>query len=269
MSHDPYQMLENPFRLDGYVVVITGGAGAIGSAAGRLFAHQGADVVISDLNGDGACRVADEIANATGRKTLGMKTDATDERDLDALVDATISRFGKVTSLLNNVGWGEYTPLWDISTDYMLKSYVLNCVGTYQLTRRFMPHLEKSEHASVLMSGSLVGSTPTPEFLSYSNAKAALHRMTHSMAVVSGPKVRFNTVVIGSVDNGASSEKAGLTKEMQQRLAAGFVMKRRGTPWDVAYMMNYVISPAAAWVTNQEFIVDGGGGYKSKMPTQE
>jgi NAD(P)-dependent dehydrogenase (short-subunit alcohol dehydrogenase family) len=269
MPHDPYQMLDNPFRLDGYVVVITGGAGAIGGAAGRLFAHQGADVVLSDLDGDGAGKVADEIARATGRKTLGLRTDVTNEKDLDALVDATMKRFGKVTTLLNNVGWGEFTPLWDISTDYMLKSYVLNCVGTYQLTRRFMPHLEQSEHASVLMSGSLVGTTPTPEFLSYSNAKAALHRMTHSMAVVSGPKVRFNTVVIGSVDNGASSEKAGLTKEMQKRLAEGFVMKRRGTPWDIAYAMNYLISPAAGWVTNQEFIIDGGGGYKSKMPTHD
>ena len=81
--------------------------------------------------------------------------------------------------------------------------------------------------------------------------------------------MRFNTVVIGSVDNGESSEKAGLTKEMQARLAAAFVMKRRGTPWDIAYAMNYLISPAAQWVTNQEFIIDGGGSYKSKMPTQD
>ena len=269
MPHDPYQMLDNPFRLDGYVVVITGGAGALGSAAGRLFAHQGADVVISDLNEEGAKKAAREIAAATGRRTLGVRTNVTVESELDDLVKATLDEFGKVTSLLNNVGWGEFTPLWEIDTEYMLKSYVLNCVGTYQLTRRFMPHLEKEEWASVLMSGSLVGTTPTPEFLSYSNAKAALHRMTHSMAVVSGPKVRFNTVVIGSVDNGESSEKAGLTKEMQARLAAGFVMKRRGTPWDIAYAMNYLISPAAQWVTNQEFVIDGGGGYKSKMPSQD
>jgi NAD(P)-dependent dehydrogenase (short-subunit alcohol dehydrogenase family) len=269
MAHDPYEMLKDPFRLDGYVVVITGGAGAIGSAAGRLFAHQGADVVVSDLSREGAEKVAREIADATGRKTLGVKTDVTNEEDLDRLVKSTLDGFGKVTALLNNVGWGEFTPLWEISTEYMIRSYVLNCVGTYQLTRRFVPHLEKQEFASVLMSGSLVGTTPSPEFLSYSNAKAALHRMTHSMAVVSGPKVRFNTVVIGSVDNGASTEKAGLTKEMQKRLADGMVMKRRGTPWDVAYAMNYLLSPAAQWVTNQEFVIDGGGGYKSKMPTQD
>jgi NAD(P)-dependent dehydrogenase (short-subunit alcohol dehydrogenase family) len=269
MSHDPYQMLENPFRLDDFVVVITGGAGAIGKAAGRLFAHQGANVVISDLDEAGAKKVADDIADATGRKTLGVKCNVTVESDLDTLVEATLEGFGKVTTLLNNVGWGEFTPLWEIETDYMLKSYVLNCVGTYQLTRRFMPHLEKEPWASVLMSGSLVGTSPTPEFLSYSNAKAALHQMTHSMAVSGAPNVRFNTVVIGSVDNGESSEKAGLTKEMQERLAAAMVMKRRGTPWDVAYAMNYLISPAAQWVTNQELIVDGGGRYTSKMPTQD
>lgn len=269
MSHDPYQMLESPFRLDDFVVVITGGAGAIGSAAGRLFAHQGADVVISDLNESGAKKVADEIAEATGRRTLGIKTDVTSEEDLDRLVEATLDTFGKATSLLNNVGWGEFTPLWEIDTDYMLRSYVLNCVGTYQLTRRFMPHLKKEDWASVLMSGSMVGTTPSPEFLSYSNAKAALHRMAQSMAVVSAPEVRVNTVVIGSVDNGESSEAAGLTKEMQARLGADMVMKRRGTPWDIAYFMNFLISPAAQWVTKQEFTVDGGGRYKSKMPTED
>ena len=76
-------------------------------------------------------------------------------------------------------------------------------------------------------------------------------------------------IVIGSADNGASSEKAGLTKEMQARLTASFVMKRRGTPWDIAYAMNYLISPAGQWMTNQEIIVDGGGRYESRMPGQD
>lgn len=269
MSRDFYQRLENPFALEGYVVVITGGAGAIGSAAARLFAHQGADVVISDLNGEGAEKIADEIAAETGRKTLGIKTNVMEDAELDALVEATIANFGKITTLVNNVGWGEYTPLWEIEKQYMLDSYVLNCVGTYQLTRRFMPHLKKSENASVLVSGSAVGTTPTPEFLSYSNAKAALIRMTHSMAVASGPEVRFNTLIIGSVDNGESSAKAGLDEEMQARLANAMVMKRRGTPWDIAYAMNYLISPAASWVTNVDLEVGGGGTYKSKMPTND
>lgn len=269
MSHDSYKRLETPFSLDGYVVVITGGAGAIGSAAARLFANQGANVVVSDLNGKGAERVASEIAGETGRGTLGIKTNVMSESDLDDLVSATIEKFGKVTSLINNVGWGEYTPLWEIDTKYMLDSYMLNCVGTYQLTKRFMPFLEMEENASVLMSGSAVGTTPTPEFLSYSNAKAALIRMTHSMAVASGPRIRFNTIIIGSVDNGESSEKAGLDRDMQARLASAMVMKRRGTPWDVAYAMNYLISPAASWVTNVDLEVNGGGTYKSKMPTAD
>jgi NAD(P)-dependent dehydrogenase (short-subunit alcohol dehydrogenase family) len=269
MNTDFYKRLENPFSLQGYVVVITGGAGAIGSAAATLFAHQGADVVISDLNEEGAKRVANVVEKETGRRAIGIKTNIMEDSDLDKLVDVTMSKFDRITSLINNVGWGEYTPLWEIDKQYMLNSYVLNCVGTYQLTKRFMPHLQKTENASVLMSGSAVGTTPTPEFLSYSNAKAALIRMTHSMAVASGPHVRFNTLIIGSVDNGESSEKAGLDKEMQARLANQMVMKRRGTPWDIAYAMNYLISPAASWVTNVDLEISGGGTYKSKMPTQE
>ncbi|HZS00257.1 MAG TPA: SDR family oxidoreductase [Chloroflexota bacterium] len=265
---NPYERLVHPFALDDYVVVITGAAGAIGSATARQLAYAGADVVISDLNGDGARQVAEEVAAATGRRTLGLKTDVTSEADLDELVDQTMRQFGKITALINNVGWGEYTPLWGVDTDYMVKSYILNCVSIYNLTKRCVPLLQNEENASVVMSGSMVGVTPSPEFISYSNAKAALANMTRSMAKLSGPKIRVNSIIIGSVDNGEATAKAGLDEAMQRRLADSMVMKRRGTPWDVAYAMNYLVSPAAAWVTGVDLYVDGGGTYQTKMPTE-
>ena len=181
-------------------------------------------------------------------------------------MDKTISTFGKITTLVNNVGWGEFTPLWEISSDYMMKSYMLNCVSVYALTKLFVPYLEKEENASVVMSNSMVGTTPSPEFLSYSNAKSALLNMVRSMAAMSGPKIRVNQIVIGSVDNGESTAKAGLNEEMQKRLAGAMVMKRRGTPWDIAYGLLYFASPAAAWVTGATLEISGGGTYKSKMP---
>lgn len=71
----------------------------------------------------------------------------TKEADLQALVDATLNKFGKITALINNVGWGEYTPLWDVSTDYKVQSYVLNTVSAYNLSRLCMPHLKQQENA--------------------------------------------------------------------------------------------------------------------------
>ena len=255
------------FSFEGKVIIITGAAGAIGSAAGHLFASLGAHVVISDLNEEGAVKAAAEIEKESGKATLGIKTNATVEADLDKLVSETLKKFGKISGLINNVGWGANTPLWGSDTDKMVQSYLLNTVGAYNLTKRCMPHLEKEDNASVVFSGSLVGTTPSPEFIEYSTAKAGLMNMVRSMAVVSGPKVRFNTVLIGSVDNGESTLKAGYSKEMLETLSNSMVMKRRGAPLDIAHGMMFLMSDAARWITGIDLRIDGGGSYKSKMPT--
>jgi 7-alpha-hydroxysteroid dehydrogenase len=260
------ELINQLFDFKNKVIIITGGAGAIGSTAGKLFASLGANVVISDINEAGAKEVAAEITKTTGVEALGIKTDATIEPEVDELVTSTIAKFGKISGLINNVGWGANTPIWESDTDKMVKSYLLNTVGAYNLTKRCMPYLEKEPNASVVFSGSMVGVTPSPEFIEYSTAKAGLMNMVRSMAVVSGPKVRFNTVLIGSVDNGESTLAAGYTPEMLKALSDMFVMKRRGNPIEIAYGMMFLMSDAAQWITGIDLRIDGGGTYKSKMP---
>lgn len=261
--------IEKLFSFEGKVIIITGAAGAIGSTAGHLFASLGANVVISDLNEEGAKKVAKEIEKESGKATLGIKTDATNETELEHLVAETIKKFGKISGLINNVGWGANTPIWESNSEKMVKSYLLNTVGSYNLTKMCMPHLQKEPNASVVFSGSMVGVTPSPEFIEYSTAKAGLMNMVRSLAVVSGPSVRFNTVLIGSVDNGDSTLAAGYTPEMLKALSDMFVMKRRGAPIEIAYGMMFLMSNAAQWITGIDLRIDGGGSYKSKMPKKE
>lgn len=261
--------LQELFSFEGRVIIITGGAGAIGSAAGHLLASLGAHVVISDINESGAQSVAAAIEKESGRKALGLKTDSTDEVQLAELVRTTIATFGKISGLINNVGWGASTPIWGSDTKKMVDSYLLNTVGAYNLTKLCMPYLEAERNASVIFSGSMVGVTPSPEFIEYSTAKAGLMNMVRSMAVVSGPKVRFNTVLIGSVDNGDATLAAGYDPEMLRRLSEAFVMKRRGQPAEIAYGMMFLMSDAAEWITGIDLRIDGGGSYKSKMPTAD
>jgi NAD(P)-dependent dehydrogenase (short-subunit alcohol dehydrogenase family) len=257
------------FSFEAKVIIITGAAGAIGSAAGHLFASLGANVVISDLNEKGALKVAEEITKESGREALGIRTDATNEQDLEVLISTTLKKFGKISGLINNVGWGAATPIWGSDSEKMVKSYLLNTVGAYNLTKLCMPYLEKEPNASVVFSGSMVGVSPSPEFIEYSTAKAGLMNMVRSMAVVSGPKVRFNTVLIGSVDNGDSTLAAGYTPEMLKALSDMFVMKRRGVPIEIAYGMMFLMSDAAQWITGIDLRIDGGGTYKSKMPGKD
>jgi 7-alpha-hydroxysteroid dehydrogenase len=93
--------------------------------------------------------------------------------------------------------------------------------------------------------------------------------MCKSIAAMSGPHVRANSIVIGSVDNGEATLKAGYDPEMLRRLAESFVMKRRGAPYDIAYAFNFLLSPAASWISGVQLDVNGGGSYKSKMPTDD
>lgn len=259
--------IQELFDYKGKVIIISGAAGAIGSEASRFFSSLGANVVIADLNEEGAKKVAADIEKETGNATLGLKIDATDENQVEALVKATVEKFGKISGVINNVGWGANTPLWESNTQKMVNAYKLNTLGAYNLTKFAMPYLKKEPNASVVFSGSMVGNTPSPEFIEYSTAKAGLLNMIRSMAVASGPEVRFNSIIIGTVDNGESSKEAGYTQEMIDNVVKGIVMKRRGLPEDIAYAMAFLMSDAASWITGAELTVNGGGMYKSKMPT--
>ncbi|ALF59564.1 SDR family NAD(P)-dependent oxidoreductase [Psychrobacter urativorans] len=248
-------------------IIISGAAGAIGSEAARFLSSLGGNIVLADLNEDKVKQIAVDIEKETGNATLGMKTDFTDETQIEALVTATIEKFGNISAVVNNVGWGANTPLWESNTEKMVDAYKLNTLGAYNLTRLCMPYLKKENNASVVFSGSMVGNTPSPEFIEYSTAKAGLLNMVRSMAVASGPEVRFNSLIIGTVDNGASSEEAGYTQEMIDNVVKGIVLKRRGLPEDIAYAMAFLLSDAASWITGTELTVNGGGVYKTKMPT--
>lgn len=254
------------YDFTGKVILITGAAGAIGSEAARRFAAQGANVALTDINEEKVKAVAESISSETGSDCIGIKADATDEEELKVLVDSVVAKFGKISGLVNNVGWGKATPLWGSDTDKLVASYKLNTISAYNLTRFCMPYLRKEPNASVVFSGSMVGTTPSPEFIEYSTAKAGLINMAHSMAVASGPEVRFNVLVIGSVDNGAATLEAGYDPAMLKKISDSIVMKRRGTPADIANAMIFLMSEAASWITGINLMVDGGGMYESKMP---
>ena len=255
------------FDFRGRVIIVTGATGAIGSETARVFAELGASVVLTDLNEEKVKAVAADIASATGSETLGIKMDSTKVEEIQAMVDAVVARVGEVSGLVNNVGWGKATPLWGSDTEKMVRSYELNTVSAYNTTRLCMPYLRKEPNASVVFSGSMVGDTPSPEFIEYSTAKAGLLNMAHSMAVASGPEVRFNVVVIGSVDNGDATLEAGYDPAMLQKISDGIVMKRRGTPRDIAYGFMFLMSEAASWITGVNLKIDGGGMDESKTPS--
>ena len=103
----------------------------------------GANVALTDINEEKVKAVAARITAHAGVECIGIRADATKEEELKALVDQIVGKFGKISGLVNNVGWGKATPLWGSDTEAMVASYKLNTVSAYNMTRYCMPYLRK------------------------------------------------------------------------------------------------------------------------------
>jgi len=255
MPFDPFAQ----FRMTDHTALITGGAQNIGEAIARTFAGAGAKVMIADLNGEKAEATAKKIANETGQQVLGTKCDVTDDAQIKRCVARTVEVFGGLTTLVNNVGWGEVNPdPLAVSTDQMIASYKLNTVSALRMVEACAPHLRKANNASITNSGSMVGILPAFDFVAYSSAKAALNHLMTGLAHAFAKRIRVNTVVIGTVvTEGYAS--AGLDAKAQERLMnPDNLAGRSGTPQDVANAFLWLASPAGGWVSGQVFQVAGG-----------
>jgi 7-alpha-hydroxysteroid dehydrogenase len=254
---DPF----SEFRMSGHAAIVTGGAQNIGAAIARSFAGAGARVMIADLNGEKAAETAAEIVRETGNDCRGMACNVTVQEDIDAVVKATVDAFGGISTLINNVGWGERQPdPGAIPNEEFLNSYNLNTISAYRMSMACLPWLEKAENASITNSGSFSSAVPAYDILPYGTAKAALNQMMVSLAHMLNKRVRVNSVLIGTVMTAGYGD-AGITPEMQERLShPDNLTGRPGRPQDIANAMLWLCSPAAGWVSGQTINVHGGGG---------
>ncbi len=255
------------FRMNGQVAIVTGGAQNIGAATARTFSGAGADVVIADLNGEKAAQTAEAIAADTGGRVLGLGCDVTDPDDVAKVVGETVSAFGGVSTLVNNVGWGRpYEDPLSIPVEDMVEAYKLNCLSALTMTAACRPHLLEADNASVINSGSMVGVSPAFEFLAYSTAKAALNHLMLSLAHYFAKRIRINSVVIGTVLTSGYAD-VGLDEKIQYALAhPNNLTGRSGTPQDVANAFLWLASRAGSWVSGQTIQVAGGGARVKILP---
>jgi NAD(P)-dependent dehydrogenase (short-subunit alcohol dehydrogenase family) len=263
MSFDPFAN----FRMNDHVALVTGGAQNIGEAIARTFAGAGAKVMIADLNGDKARETAARLCEETGSELRGMGCDVTNRKEVEACVEETVKAFGGLSTLVNNVGWGQVLPdPLAASEEEMIESYRLNTLSAMSVTAACRPHLLKARNATITNSGSLVGVVPAFDFIAYSAAKAALNHMMVGLAHYFAKQVRVNNILIGTVlTEGYAS--AGLDAAAQHALThPDNLTGRAGSPQDVANAFLWLASPAGGWVSGQTIQVSGGGKRVRLMP---
>jgi len=242
--------------LQGKVAIITGAAGGIGSATAVLFAEQGASIVLADLDEAGAARVADSI----GKAGIGAKADVTRESDVKSLVETALAHFGRLDILHNNAVTASpadtdavETPnaVWQSTYEVVVLAAVYGC-------RHAIPAMIATGGGSIVNMSSGAAHHPTGSRIAYGTCKAAVETFSAYTAAMYGDQgIRSNVVSPGFVLTPATR---GLFDTAQlEAFAATAAAGRVATPEDVAQVVAYLASDAAAYVSGQVVNVNGGG----------
>jgi NAD(P)-dependent dehydrogenase (short-subunit alcohol dehydrogenase family) len=251
-------MNESVFGLQGRVALITGAAQGIGAVLSRRLSQAGAAVAVIDLQVERGEALVRELT-AKGGKATFVKADITRAADMNAAVAATVERLGSLDILVNNArpmdrnrkAFPDSLAAWDLEHDIMLRSPA-HLVGSV------LPHLERSGRGVVLNIASVVAFTISHGSCGYHAAKAAVVHLTRYLAHELGPRgVRVNCLCPGIVDRdeGTKFTDDPASKAVTDRVIP---LKRAGTGLDIGHAAVFLCSEAAAYITGQTLVVDGG-----------
>ncbi|MCA8927882.1 MAG: SDR family oxidoreductase [Alphaproteobacteria bacterium] len=245
-------------KLDGKVAIITGAARGIGAAAARLFAAEGAQLMLADVL-EGPLQ---EVANEIGDRAAICPTDVTDEASVKALVDQTVARYGKVDIALLNAGIeGKLDRIQDYDPAMFDKVIAVNVRGVWLGLKYVMQAMEQNG-GSIVVTASTAGIRAVPNMSAYIASKHAAIGLMRSAAIEgSANNIRVNTVNPSPIDTPmmrSLEDMHGVPGRNDQPLAGATPLKRYGKPEEVARMMLFLASDDSSFCTGGVYMVDGG-----------
>ncbi|MDW7650199.1 MAG: SDR family oxidoreductase [Bacillota bacterium] len=248
----------------GKVVVITGGSGGIGSATAKIFAENGAKLVLIGTSTDKTERTAKEL----GLKVddyLALAADVSKEEDVRAYVKATMDKFGRIDVFFNNAGIeGEIGQITETPDDLLQKVLGVNLRGVYYGLKHVLQVMTEQKSGSIINTASQAGLRGFPGLAPYVASKHAVVGLTRTAALeVAGDNVRVNAVCPAPVDTRMmeSIEKEmgeGSRKEFEEAVP----MKRYGTPEEIGHLVYFLASDKASFITGGIYPIDGGSTAK-------
>jgi NAD(P)-dependent dehydrogenase (short-subunit alcohol dehydrogenase family) len=242
-------------RLKGKVALISGAARGQGAVEGKLFAREGAKVVLGDVLETEGARVAEEI-RAQGGEAVFVTLDVTKEEDWQRAVDTALSSYGQLNILVNNAGILQMEGVEDITQAVWDRVIAVNQTGVWLGMKVAVPALRQAGGGSIVNISSISGLVGTGMQTAYQASKGAVRIMTKTAAVQYAKEgIRVNSVHPGPIETPMTTD---LDRELWQMFLNHVPLKRAGVSEDVALGVLYLASDESSFVTGSELIIDGG-----------
>ena len=245
-------------RLENKVALISGGARGMGAEEARLFAAEGAKVVIGDILEDEGRRTEAKI-NEAGGECLYIRLDVTSESSWQEAVAATVARFGKLDIVVNNAGIGGGGRLEDNTVEEWDRVMAVNAKGVFLGTKAAIPEMRRAGGGSIINISSQLGLVGTDNSSpQYQASKGAVRLLTKATAIqYAGEGIRCNSVHPGPIVT-PMTEAGRANPQRQEVMLSRIPLGRYGLAEDVAYGVLFLASDESSFMTGSELVIDGG-----------
>ncbi len=245
-------------RLNGKVAIVTGAASGFGAEIARVYAKEGAKVVVADLNETGAQKVAAEIGDAA----IALRCDVSNRTDVDHVVAQAVATFGQLDIVVNNAGYTHKNqPLLDVDEKTFDRVFDVNVKAIYHMVMAITPMMRERQSGCIINVGSTAGIRPRPGLTWYNGSKGAANLMSKSLAVELAPdNIRVNVICPVMGDTGMLGDFMGVpdTPENRAKFISTIPLGRLSQPADIANVALFLAEDSANFLTGLELVVDGG-----------
>lgn len=243
-------------ELQNKVCIVTGGASGIGKAIATLFAREGAQVVIADVDGGAAHSVAAEIG------AIGVACNVASSSDVKALVDQVVARYQRIDVLVNNAGFGMTGNVVTIEEDDWDRLMSVNLKGMFLCSKYVVPVMAEQRSGSIINTTSYTATSAIANRTAYVASKGGVSALTKAMALDhAADGIRVNAVAPGTIDSPYFDRifaQAAEPEKLRAAFEARAVMNRMGNPDEIAEAFLFLASDRSRFATGSVLTVDGG-----------